>query len=280
MSVERIAPLGQAVTDAAFMRVVGGAGPDHGRSPPPAFPPPETPIEAAPHLYDSLVLPIPEGAGSDDPRLPSSLVNHFYRTQAARAQIEPLVDGLLPDALLRREVETLLRRQAEARRLDVTRLIEKSRETPEGRLPSRNVKDARFTFRGRLAAADDEGRLKLFDLYLTRTGPRQWEAAVFDRDPSRAGQVFPRVTPPVETRRLLIDPATGLVMACVAQQMGASGFETAARAALFPAAAGRALLFPALAATAALLLAQYVSWAAAATLLTALALYTLGSERR
>lgn len=278
MSVERITPLGQAATDAPFMRAVPGAGHPRSSSAFPQPPAPPTPPEAAPHLYDSLALPLHDGAAADERLFPTALVRHFYKIEAARAQIEPLVDGALPEAVLRRDVETLLREAAAARGVDVARLIAQAAETPPERLPSRNLKGARYSFRGRLAAAGEDERLRRFDLYLTRIGARQWEAAVFERDPSRAGQIFPRAAPLLEAHRLVIDQATGVVLACVAQHIPTPGLAT--RAALFPSVAWRAILYPAIAAVAGLLVARFLSAPAAALLLIAAAVFAVGSKSR
>lgn len=269
MSVERIAPLAQATTDPTAMRIVSGpgAGP-HGRATPP-FPPTPQPVEGAPHLFDTLVLPLPEGAAAEERQFPSSLVNASYRTQAARGRIEQLVDGHLPAAVIRREVETLLRRVAAAREIGVAQLIEGTPETAPERLPSRNAEDAHFDFRGRLAAADEDGKLRLFDLYLTRASAGQWEAALFLRDPTRASQTFPRTAPALEVSRLVIDPATGLTLACVAQHF----WRGVSLPAPLPAAAG-ALQWTALllfAAALSLLVLRVAPWPAAALLLAALA---------
>lgn len=262
MSVEKVGALNQSATDATTMRPVNGFGTGHGRTPAP-FPPPTAPnVEGAPHLYDSLVLPLPDGAAAD---VPTSRISASYRTEAARELIEPLIDGRLPEPLIRREVETLLRRLADARRIDETD------ETAPERLPSRNAADAHFDVKGRLAPTEEDGKIRLFDLYLTRIGPRQWEAAVFERDPSRASQTFPRPTPPVETHRLLFDPTTGLVLACVAQKLPSPFTPDVAPGR----GAGRAAAYAAFAVILALLVARVVSWPAAAIVLAAVAALTL-----
>jgi hypothetical protein len=279
MSVEKIAPLGHAATDAAFMRPPGVAGAGRG-PPPPAFSPPAaTPAEGDAHLYDSLVLPLLDGAPGDDRLFPRELVTSSYLLEAARARIEPLVDGKLPDALLRREVETLLSRVAQARGVEIRRLIEDTPATGPGRLPSRNGKDAQFSIRGRLAALGEDDRPKLFDLYLTRVGARQWEAAAFERDPSRAAHLFPRATPPEGAWRVLLDETSGLVLACVAQQIPQIVIDARPRQTAFP-VDWRAVIFTLLAATVTLLAARLVSWRAAAILAAALAISGFAARRR
>ncbi|MGJ0508787.1 MAG: hypothetical protein ACR652_17000 [Methylocystis sp.] len=272
MSVEKIGALTQATTDATAMRAVNGFGPGHGQASPP-FPPPADAPAGAPPLYGNLVLPLPK-TGADG--VPSSRISASYRTQAAQRMVESLSAGRLPEPLIRREVETLLRRLAGTREMTIARLIEETGETAPERLPSRNSAEARFDFRSRLAATDDDGRLRLFDLYLTRIGPRQWEAAIFERDPSRAGLTFPRATPPLEAHRLLIDPTTGAVVACVALAVQ-TGASAAGHAAAFGAPL-RSLASAALAAALFLLIARVASWPAAALVLTALVMF-LASER-
>lgn len=235
MSVEKIGALDQTATEAIAMRAANGSGLHTGRPQAP-FPPPADTAAGAPNLYDSLVLPLPPAAPAG---LPSAQIAASYRLEAARELMEPLVAGRLPEALIRREAETLLRHLAE------TGAMARTRESPAERLPSRNGAHAHFDAKTRLAAVDDDGRPKLFDLYLTRVGPRQWEAAIFERDPSRASQTFPRPTPPLEACRLLFDPAAAAVLACVAQKIPAPATPVAqsGRGVLKLAAYGALLLF-------------------------------------
>jgi len=263
MSVEKIVALNQATTDATTMRAVNTPASGHGRAPAP-FPPPlaEPVAEGAAHLFDSLPLPLPVGGTTE---VPSSRISASYRSQAARGLVEPLVEGRLPEALIRREVETLLRRFAD------TRAIDDLEETPAERLPSRNAANAHFDVKGRISATEEDGRLKLFDLYLTRVGPRQWESTIFERDPSRASQTFPRPTPPVDVHRLLFDPTAATVLACVAQKVPV-GFDpptTAYRG------SGRALVHLVLVVTLLLLIAGAAPWPAAALFLVASAVLML-----
>lgn len=259
MSVEKVVALNQGATDATMMRAVNGLG----RAPVP-FPPPEAmTAESAAHLYDSLALPLPTTA----PTVPSARINASYRTETARELVEALVGGRLPESLLRREVETLLRRFVETRDMD------EWVETKPERLPSHNTPHAHFDVRSRLAATDEDGRLKLFDLYLTRIGPRQWEAAVFERDPSRASQSFPRPTPPVEVHRLLFDPTAAAVLACVAQNVPAPFAPTADR----HGGAGRTIALTVLAMALSALILRIVPWPAAALFILAAAVAILSA---
>jgi len=257
MSVEKIAALNQATTDGATMRALNGSGVGHARAPAP-FPPltPPATAEGAPNLFDSLALPFPTSTAAD---VPSSLIAASYRTEAARGSVEALVEGRLPETLIRREVESLLRRFVETRERD------EPEETKPERLPSHNAAHAHFDFRSRLAATDDAGRLKLFDLYLTRIGPRQWEAAIFERDPSRASQTFPRPTPPVDVHRLLFDPTAAAVLACVAQRVPTPFAPAPTR----PRVDGRRIAYTLLVVTLSLLVARVASWPTAGFFLAA-----------
>ncbi len=255
MSVEKVVALNQGATDATMMRPVNGPGAGHGRAPAPFPPPDAATAESAAHLYDSLALPLPTTA----PNVPSSRINASYRTETSRELVETLVGGRLPDSLLRREVETILRRFVETR--DMNDWV----ETKPERLPSHNAPNAHFDLRSRVAATDDDGRLKLFDLYLTRIGPRQWEAAVFERDPSRASQSFPRPTPPVEVHRLLFDPTAAAVLACVAQNVPAPFAPALDR----PRGAGRTIAVAVLALALSSLILRIGPWPAAALFILA-----------
>jgi hypothetical protein len=236
MSVERIAPLGQTTTDAPTMRPVTAPAFDPGRAPRAAFPL-ATPMDGQSHLFDSLVLPLPEMA-QDTPS--AAQIRALYREEAASGAMIAMVDGRLPVTALRNAVESLLFDLAGSSGVSAADLIAQAEKTAPGHLPSRNGEKAHFNFRARLAAFDANGRLRLLDLYLARIGVRQWEAAAYDRTPARAANLFPRPTPLVDLHRLVIDPDSGSVRACipwettraapVAQQLAPGGGAIYARA--------------------------------------------------
>jgi hypothetical protein len=209
MSVERIAPLGQTTTEPLTLRPVAATPFDprpSARAAPAALP------EGPSHLYDSLALPLPDMTASAPATARGSAL---YREEAASGTMIAMVDGRLPVAALRHVVETLLADLARSKGVETAKLVAQAEKTDNAHLPSHNGEKARFAFKSRLAAFDSDGRLRLLDLYLTRIGARQWEAATYERTPARAANVFPRPTPLVDLHRLVIDPDLGLLRACI-----------------------------------------------------------------
>jgi hypothetical protein len=221
MSVDKIAPLPPVTTDAQALRV-NNRVPAETLAPfpvPPApAPGPEAP-EGALHLFDSLVLPLPDPRTDDSRPLQTTLAKATYAQEASRAAIATLVGGRLPEDAVLREVETLLRNAAEMRAVSVRQVIEAAPKAPLDQLPSQNPPHAAFAFKGRVPAYDAAGEVRLFDLYLARIGADRWEAAVFLRDPNADAPSFPYPAPPIESYRLLIDPGAGLVLASVMEQL-------------------------------------------------------------
>jgi len=217
MSVERIAPLGQTATElSTTTRPMSGQGADYGRATiaPPAPREMAVTAEGPAHPYDSLALPLPDPTPSAGGPTRAQ-VDALYRAAATSAATILLVGGRIPAEALRRAVETLLGDLAEARDVPMRELIDGATTTEEERLPSHNGATAAFAFRGRVAAAEPDGKLRPLDLYLTRIGPREWEAAAYERTPALAASLFPRPTPLVDLHRLAIDPDAGRVRACV-----------------------------------------------------------------
>lgn len=219
MSVEKIAPLGQTTTDLlTTLKPVTGAPFDPRRAPGGLFAQPTAAAEGPLHLYDSLALPLPDTtheAGSET----AARVSALYREAAASGATIALSAGRLPVPALRHAVEKLLTDLAETRRTSVAKLLAEAEETEPMRLPSRNDETAQFTFRSRLATSDADGKLRPLDLYLTRIGGHEWEAAAYERTPARAAGLFPRPAPLVDLHRLVIDPDSGLVRVCIPWRM-------------------------------------------------------------
>ncbi len=259
MSVDRITPLPQVTTDAQALRV-NNRGPAETSTPFPVAPSPSTRAEAAEgalHLFDNLVLPLPDSHTADTRLLQTSLAKATYAQEASRATIATLVEGRLPEDAVLREVENLLRNAAEMRGVSVRQVIEEAPKTAPGQLPSQNPPHAAFVFKARVPAYDEAGDVRLFDVYLARTGPDRWQATIFLRDPNADTPRFPYPTPPSESYRLLIDPGAGFVLASVMEQ-------------LVPRPAVRSSAAPILSPAALRMLASAVAIAAVAALLSAL----------
>jgi hypothetical protein len=214
MSVEKIAPLGQTATElSTTLRPAAGHGFGHSRAttvPPSAA----APVDGPAHLYDSLALPLP-GPAPETGGPTRARVSALYHAAATSGATILLVEGRIPAEALRHAVETLLDNLAEARGVPVSKLIDQATITEQARLPSLNDARAEFAFKGRLVASDPDGKLRPLDLYLTRIGPREWEASAYERTPALAANLFPRPTALVDLHHLAIDPDAGRVRACL-----------------------------------------------------------------
>jgi hypothetical protein len=173
--------------------------------------------------FDNLSLPLPASATLDNDvaratKSAADAVSTTYaRESAQNAAIARLVGGRLPADTIMREVAAALRENAAERGEPPRRFVEDAAVVEDARLPSRNSDDARFTMLTSLRALDEQGEAKTFDLYVTRTGARQWEAVVYQRDEAPPG--FPYAAAPISVDRVVIDPATAQILACVASQI-------------------------------------------------------------
>jgi hypothetical protein len=266
MSVEKIVPLPPVATDAQSLRIANRApiAPTAGLSELAPTIGAAEPTEGLSHLFDSLVLPLPDAVKGQDHLPSAAVVRASYAQEAARPMIATLLDGRLTEDVILRQVETLLGNAADERGVAVRRLIEAAPRMPPDRLPSQNARESAYTAKGRIPAYDDAGDVRLFDLYLARVDAERWEATVFRHEPAKDGSVFPYPAPPVSTYRLLIDPGAGLVLASVMEQMIPRPIIQPPAAPLLPAIVLGALPIVAVGTAVVLLLGNLLSWRIAA----------------
>lgn len=238
MSVDRIAPLPAPPAVESPAPRAGGAGP---RAAPAAHPHPvAAPAEgAAAHgaFFDSISLPVLNSAHA----AAAPTRDAAYAQQAVAARLPQLVNGRPPPDTIAREAETLLRVAAAARETTLARLIDDTPLVRDARRPAQNAPDSRFSLHTAFTMRDGDGALATLDLYLSRFGARQWEATAFRRDAEAPDGGFPYAHPPLSVDRVVIDPATGAVLACVAQQLCPRDFAPMEVAAM--AGALRAVMF-------------------------------------
>jgi hypothetical protein len=224
MSVEKVSPLGRAsiepsarangpVSVAPALRPIlasaGAPSPRAGESPT--------------QFFDSLALPLPVATGNES-GVAASFVQASYAREAARPGLAILIDGRLPEAAIHREVLSSLRLSAQERGQSLGRFIAGVDAVDDARLPAHNGAQAEYSLRARLPARDETGEIRLFDLFLTRAGPRDWEVAVFRRAESGEFPGFPLPGPPTDVYRLDLDAGAGQILACVAQQIAPRAF--------------------------------------------------------
>jgi hypothetical protein len=275
MTVEKILPLPHLTTDPQVARVSGrGAGrsPRGFRSFSPGPGAASAPPDGPAHLFDDLVLPLPESLGG--PTVPDRIARASYAQTSGRRRFATIVDGRLPEQALRREVESMLRNAAETRGLSLRRLLAEARPTPRDRLPSSNLPGASYLLKTRVPAYDEDGSPRLFDLYLSRLTAVHWEATLYRRDPKDVNPDFPYSEPPADARLVLIDPLVGRVAASVAAKLGQPGVVKPGRQLTAPELLGPIGMGVGLTVLAVALVALtiFLSWRVAALLLFALAL--------
>lgn len=79
-------------------------------------------------------------------------------------------------------------------------------------LPSGNSAGAKWTSKSSLVVYDNLGAKVTLDVYLTKTGPNAWEAAIFDQAAAGAGGGFPYSSGPLTTTALQFDGTRGTIM--------------------------------------------------------------------
>lgn len=224
MSVDKIAPLPNSPVDPLALRTGGPAVfPPPAPPPPPAAAKPEQTASAQSVSFDSLSLPLPITIAHDGEAPPAGAIGASYARETMDASLARLVGGRLPTEAVAREVANLLRDTAAELDMPLARFIDGAAVVNGARLPAHNRAAARFTLQTSLLAVDDDGETRAFDLYLSRASARQWEAAVFRRDEATS-LGFPYPAAPINIDRVVIDPATGQILACVASQLAAREF--------------------------------------------------------
>ncbi|KAF2991072.1 hypothetical protein OGR47_03130 [Methylocystis sp. MJC1] len=264
MSVEKIAPLPPVTTDAQSLRVANRAPAPPAASAAAPSPTAGAPAEGMSHLFDSLVLPLPDIKTGEDRLLSAAVAKASYAQETSRPMIAELRDGRLTEESILREAETLLRNAAEDRGVPVRRLIESAYQIPLDRLPSENSPQSVYALKGRIPAYDANGGVRLFDLYLARIDAERWEATVFPHELAQGGPAFPYPTRTIDTYRLLIDPGAGLVLASVMEQMMPRPVVRPSDTPILSPTALRGMVIAAVLAAIALLLANLFSWRIAA----------------
>lgn len=265
MSVEKIAPLPPVATDTQSLRVAHRPSVTPTTAPAALAPTAAgAPAEGMSHLFDSLVLPLPDIDSGEDRLLSAAVAKASYAQEAARPMNAELRDGRLTEESVLREVEFLLRGAAEERGVPVRRLIETASQISPDRLPSQNSPQSAYALKARVPAYDAAGGVRLFDLYLARVDADRWEATVFPHELARGGPAFPYPAPTADTYRLLIDPGAGLVLASVMEQVMPRPVVRTSDTPILAPIALRGMVIAAVLSAIALLLANLFSWRIAA----------------
>jgi len=174
--------------------------------------------------YDGLSLPLPAGATLAKPSAQrngvAAAVAAAYSLSRAAATPQLVGARLPPEAIARIAREALLEAAAEAGK-SLERFLEEAPIRKSELLPSQNADDARFTARTAVLAEDDSGQQAL-DIYVSRTGARAYEVAVFHRADAAPGGAFPYLAPPLSLDRLTVDPFSGQILAVMAAQLAAT----------------------------------------------------------
>jgi hypothetical protein len=176
--------------------------------------------DALPAGYRNLNLPV----GAADARAqPSaappgaeSLLAAYGPNAAELAALPRLVGARLPTRTLLRETQAAALARAEARGESLREFLDAAPIVAEMKRPSRNAADAEATLRLSLLARDGGRDTTTLDIYLAKTGPRVFEAVVYDRDYAANSGGFPYSAPPMSMDRLLLDPTAAALVAAAA----------------------------------------------------------------
>lgn len=195
-------------------------------TPPPLKLPPGSPIGATGFDPLSLTteglhvesLSLPIGAQDRTGRAPEAITRAAYNHSLSTATPSiRLVDGRPPAQAIINEVGALLRRRAAERDLTIKQLIEELSPSSREKLPSTNAPDSTFSLQTQLIASAENGQGDILSLYLARISRKQWEVAVFRQED--ADVRFPYNESPISADRLMIDPSSGQISACVAMHV-------------------------------------------------------------
>lgn len=186
--------------------------------------------DALPAGYRNLNLPV----GAADARAQPSaapagaeLLLAAYGPNAAElAALPRLVGARLPTRSLLRELQAAALARAEARGETLREFLDAAPIVAEMKRPSRNAADAETTLRLSLLARDGGRDTATLDVYLAKTGPRAFEAAVYDRDFAASSGSFPYSAPPMSVDRLLLDPTAAALIAAAAGVAAPAPFAT------------------------------------------------------
>jgi hypothetical protein len=132
------------------------------------------------------------------------------------AKLPALIDGRLPQAEIIGQARAAFMEYAATQDMPLVRSLRAAPIVEADRLPSLNASDADHAVRTLVVAGDASGNRTALDLYLARTGQNSWEAVVYQRDDASISGGFPYMSPPLSVDRLVIDPATGQILASMA----------------------------------------------------------------
>lgn len=138
------------------------------------------------------------------------LASTFYQASEAPPADLPKLDGrtLAPESVVS-EIKQAFRDHAAAMDKPVAAVIDDAKVIESGKLPSANSPDAEYSVRSSALARDGAGDAVTLDLYLAKTGPGQWEAAIYDRASAGPMGAFPYSAPPESVHSFSPDPISG-----------------------------------------------------------------------
>ncbi|MBY6241077.1 hypothetical protein [Methylosinus sp. Sm6] len=177
--------------------------------------------DALPAGYRNLNLPVGAAdtlaqSAAATTEADSPLAAAYGPTAAALAELPRLIGARLPMRTILRETQAAALARAEARGETSNEFFDAAPIVAEARRPSRNAADAETTLRLSLLARDGGHETTTLDVYVAKTGPRAFEAVVYDRDFAAGSGGFPYSAPPLSIDRLLLDPTAAALIAAAA----------------------------------------------------------------
>jgi hypothetical protein len=174
----------------------------------------------------------PSPLGSSGGALASSA---YAASRAPKSDRSVSVAWRLPQETAARLTLATIKENATAQGKPIVLALQALTVADTASLPSQNETNAQPALQTSFVVNDKPGSQTTIDFYLTRTGLSDWEVVAFDRRDASASGGFPYSSPPLLADRLVIDPATGQIMASIAGQLiftGRNGESPDERAAL------------------------------------------------
>jgi hypothetical protein len=240
MSVDKVSPLSPSPVDSVGTRSGGHsrAAPSSPKRAPDsmrALSSPLTTIEEADavatselfgskyyNLSSSALAAISIGSDQPSPRGASggALASSAYAaSRAPQRDSSALLAGRLPQDAVARLTVAAIRENATAQGKPIIHALQTLTVADTASLPSQNEANAQPALQTSFVVNDKSGAQTTVDFYLTRTGLSDWEVVAYDRLGASTSGGFPYSSPPLLVDHLVIDPATGQIMASIAGQL-------------------------------------------------------------
>lgn len=145
--------------------------------------------------------------------------NAYAASRAPQRNGSALVAARLPQETVARLTLAAIKENATAQDKPIIHALQALIVADTASLPSQNEANAQPGLQTSFVVNDKFGSQTTLDFYLTRTGLNDWEVVAYDRRDASTSGGFPYSSPPLLVDRIVIDPATGQIVASIAGQL-------------------------------------------------------------